>query len=193
MLSKIGFFHFGQDHAFPIEELYCALKTKGKDAVRDSLIVLPEGFNIRSRYSSPTPPYDYNPSVLTALRCTAQEWGVLFVAGLIVDVDEGIYPPYNAAYLIDGGTHELLCYRNKGDSCSMKRGCGVYTEHEGPFDRNNFIVRDGVFIAALICMDADILKDADDERYNALKKQSEIRSNNMYSGKCGKLDVSRLL
>jgi hypothetical protein len=176
MLSKIGVFHFGQNHAFPIEELYCALKTKGKDVVRDSLIVLPEGFNIRSRHSSPTHPYDYNPSVLSTLRCLAKEWAVVFVAGLIVDVDKHVDPPYNVANLIDGLSQKLMCYKSEADSWSVEC-CGgrspSHSVHELPCDRNNPMWYEGLLIATFICLDAQVLEDENDERYNALKGESE--------------------
>jgi hypothetical protein len=176
MVSKIGFFHFGKNHAYPIEEVLLALEAKGRKQVESSLIVLPEGFNIRSRYSNPTAPYDYNPSVLSTLRDVAKEWSVVFVAGLIVDTDNHLYPPYNAAYLVDGISHKLICYKKRGDNWSVKQrgkqGYPIYTEHEQRCNPTNPIVHDDVFISAFICMDVDALLDETDERNKTLRDQS---------------------
>ena len=48
MLGRIGCFHFGKDHDKPIEALSKSLDEAGN--VSQSLIVLPEAFNIRKRY-----------------------------------------------------------------------------------------------------------------------------------------------
>lgn len=176
MLSRIGFFHFGSGYGYPVEELVFALDKKGRDAVGNSLIVLPEGFNIRTRHSNPTGPCDFNPSVLRTLRDVAKEWVVVFVAGLIVDTDKHVYPPYNAAYLIDGVSHKLICYKNGGDNSSVencKQTTPHYTEHKRPCDVNNPLLHSDVSISVLICIDADILMNDDDERYKVLYNRSK--------------------
>ena len=50
MLNRIGLFHFGIKHNNPIGELRSAMYAASD--ITDSLIVLPEGFNLRVRGSS---------------------------------------------------------------------------------------------------------------------------------------------
>jgi hypothetical protein len=51
--GKIGFFHFVHNHAEPIVELRKALESRHQsERVCDSLIVLPEAFNVRKYYKA---------------------------------------------------------------------------------------------------------------------------------------------
>src|ERR1035441_162996 len=56
MFAKIGFFHFGKKHAEPFDELRKELERvqQCKGPLAGSLIVLPEGFNIRKLYTDTT-------------------------------------------------------------------------------------------------------------------------------------------
>ena len=46
VLKRAGFFHFVNGYNEPMDQLEAELKIFGLDAIRDSLIVLPEGFNL---------------------------------------------------------------------------------------------------------------------------------------------------
>src|SRR5258705_7592 len=65
----------------------------------------------------------------------AEEFGVGFVAGLIIEDSKSVYPPYSAAYLIDGKSHQLICYKSHYDNTSVngpfnfKLPYPNYTEH----------------------------------------------------------------
>src|SRR5579863_1032205 len=109
MLHKVGFFHFGSGYGNPKEALESALQEAQDEDKRlpstldpsDSLIILPEAFNIGRAYRAEGQP-NFDRSILERLRGVAAEFRVAFVAGLIVSEGGGPTPPNSAAYLIDG-------------------------------------------------------------------------------------------
>jgi predicted amidohydrolase len=169
MLSKIGFFHFGQNHSQPIEELWSALKTTGKEAVRKSLIVLPEGFNLCKFYGDNNTACKYDRSVLFRLSDIAAAYETVFLAGLIIDDNNGVdLPPYNSAYLIDPNSdpfyericskrgRDAMCYEpHHGDVSGTKnyRACSTRCNERNPVDSR------GTSIATIICLDVQLSSD----------------------------------
>lgn len=108
MIVKVGFFHFGHYHDSPIPELEEALLQKRQE-VRDSLIVLPEGFNIGKPYKS-RGKCDTDAGVISSLHTLARVFQVAFVAGLIVDEGDAAIPPYNSGYVINSYYREPICH-----------------------------------------------------------------------------------
>src|SRR3989442_2606033 len=108
MLGRIGFFHFGKHHDRPTEELRLAIDDAGD--LSDSLIVLPEAFNIRKAYRDQAP-CNIERSVRSQLRSIAKQFHVALVVGLIVKELFGSKPPHSAAYLIDEHHSKLMCYK----------------------------------------------------------------------------------
>jgi hypothetical protein len=105
MLQKIGFFHFANpDKSQPLASVKARLDERGKDDLKDSLVVLPEAFNLKGEYTR-TRRTDYvvEPSakVKHSLTQLAKQFDMVFVVGLI-DNDEPDRPdpPYSSAYLI---------------------------------------------------------------------------------------------
>jgi predicted amidohydrolase len=171
MLNRIGLFHFGINHKDPIGELQSAMHAEND--ISDSLIVLPEGFNIGKYYWSPGV-CDYGSDVVSQLQDLSRTSHVAFVAGLIIKETNGPQPPYSSVYLIDGCRSTPVCYKEGDD------GSRNYTPDTGNGDINNPIQsHENVCIGALICMDAvkDERVDARrDERHQMLCREID-RSN----------------
>jgi predicted amidohydrolase len=151
MISKIGFFHFGANYADPIGELGAELALAHRDAaISESLIVLPEAFNIRKDYREILPRCDTNPAIIFELQTLSKQFKVAFVAGLIVDDAHHVVPPYSAAYLIDATRSKVVCYKQ----CSDKMACRNYSPCAEECDLHNPTEYKGVSVGVLICMDA---------------------------------------
>lgn len=152
MLQKAGFFHFGDGHSRPVQALKCALKDASD--VKGALIVLPEAFNI-SVYYSDKGDRNFDPSILGEVKDLAVEFGVAFVAGLIIQECCGPQPPYSGAYLIESTQQTLMCYKVIPDHPTEGNYTRNYTPCQGTNDFNNPISYEGIRIGALICADAN--------------------------------------
>ena len=142
-VKNVGFFHFCKNYADPLGSLQ---KTLSSDAA-NSLIVLPEAFNIGKFYKDDGV-CDFNRSILPRLETLSRDSGVTFVAGLIIDDNSGIkQPPHSSAYLIDESGHRLMCHKAFCDRS------GNYTHCEDKCDIENPIQHHNVSVAALICGD----------------------------------------
>lgn len=145
MLQRIGFFHYGSaDKAAPSDSLRASLKDASAGDLRDSLIVLPEAFNIVGEYHCTTS--KRGPSIARDLREISREFNIAIVAGL-VDEDCGEMPGCSSAYLIDGRICKLLSHKNEDDGSHKYKPCGT--------DCDTPLLHRGICVAALICMDAD--------------------------------------
>jgi len=173
VISRVGFFQFVKGYGHPIPELEKAID-KSTEPVMDSLIVLPEGFNIGKRYDEPGQS-NYQPNVLRELRRIALEKGVAFVAGLIVkDCVFGRNPPYSSARLIVGRRSEIICFKHNPDGTEV----GSHIEQirnyrccrKGLCDRHNPGECDNVTIAALICRDW-FTESGNKERHETLRTE----------------------
>ena len=171
MLNRIGLFHFGINQNDPLGELQSAMYAAND--ITDSLIVLPEGFNIGKYYWS-SGDCDYGSDVVSQLQDLSRRFHVAFVAGLIIKETNGPQPPYSSVYLIDGCRSTPVCHKEGDD------GSRNYTPDTGNGDINNPIQsHENVCIGALICMDAltDTRVDAHrDERHQMLRREID-RSN----------------
>jgi len=159
MLQKVGFFHFGTGYDNPKAALERALEDAQEINARplgaatglaDSVIVLPEAFNIGVPYRGDGE-RDFKRSIIGELQDLAGRFHVAFVAGLIIAEPCGPKPPRSAAYLIDGTRCTLMCYK-VGDDDTVGRN---YTaECVGKADPQNPIQYQDITIGALICVDA---------------------------------------
>lgn len=144
-LKRIGVFHFVSDKSDPVSSLRAALNdARAKSDLSNSLIVLPEAFNLGRDYWPPEGEGFLSgiPGLLTLL---AREFDTAFVAGLLVDENSDSRPPLSAAFLIDGDGCQLLAYK-RGDD-----GSGHYRPHPNGFDQPR--PYKGFCVAALVCMD----------------------------------------
>jgi len=142
-LKQIGFFHFGCPDAEkrdPIGSLEIALKNKPK--LKDSLIVLPEGFNVLGGYFG---------GELDALACSRLQTlsvshNISFVVGLIEPEIGGI-KGYNSAYLVNGVLRPLPLSRKR---CAGQDDLYIPCKT----DEDNAVRFRGTGITALVCDDA---------------------------------------
>lgn len=162
ILRKIGFFHFGEgEQSDPPASLRAALsETSQQEDLTDSLIVVPEAFNIRNGYWSPIRYRD----LLTkeSLTKISDDFGVALVVGLIEE-DKFGKPGFSSAYLIDRGVCRHLSRKEGND------GSGTYKPCQGGWDRP--VLHRGVCIGALICMDAGDFNSPPKKRHEALLEQ----------------------
>lgn len=104
MPNKIGVFHFGNaDKSQPFGSLLAAIETlvmeRGSSHLRDSLIALPEAFNLKQRYE-PADSFEFEENTIARLAQLAETHQVAFVAGVIENHVTTAVAPYNSAYLI---------------------------------------------------------------------------------------------
>ena len=148
MFDRVGFFHFGHGHDDPIGSLRAALSDAGD--VSDSLIVLPEAFNIGMQYRHNGGTPDCSPRVLGHLRSIARACRIGFVAGLVIDDAVGVTPPYSSAYYIDRGASRLICHKGERDD---RHGVTYTAFGRDGCDIDNPIEHNEACIAAMVCMD----------------------------------------
>ncbi|MGO9254767.1 MAG: hypothetical protein ACLQU1_00465 [Bryobacteraceae bacterium] len=108
--------------------------------IRNSLIVLPEAFNL-GEYDPRSKPGQPLPQFLDDLRAIAAEHAVMFVTGVVEN-------RRNSAYLIDGQCAQLMCYKIGEDDTKIYDPC---TGDPDPF---NPIAFSNACVGALICLDA---------------------------------------
>jgi hypothetical protein len=157
MLQKIGFFHFANpDKSQPLASLKARLDERGKDDLKDSIVVLPEAFNLIGEYE-PQEHYNVVPSVNVKHSLTqfAKQFDMVYVVGLI-DNDEPDRPdsPYSSAYLI---TSTCCCRLSrkmgKDDLADCPHGQRIYQPFPQPSDTPSQVIQEAC-IAGLLCMDA---------------------------------------
>jgi hypothetical protein len=158
MPTHIGYFHFGGVNRESIPELRSALMNietekgdKGRE-IAGSLIVIPEGFNIRKTYIDTATMAYIEPGVFSDLRMLAAQFKVTFVAALITRLDwaSGQPKPYNSAYLITSTDEpKIICRKHEDD------GWENYSRCFDEYDVENPISHDEFQIGAFICRDAD--------------------------------------
>jgi hypothetical protein len=150
--DKVGFFHFVHNHVEPIPELAAALDSeKTRDCICNSLIVLPEAFNVRKNYKAKGNS-NYDPSILAELQTLSRTFHVTFIAGLIIKQYGGPEPPCSSAYLIDETCCVLVCHKNNSDKNEHNT---PYSKCENHYDHQNPIWHSGVCVVVLICVDSD--------------------------------------
>jgi predicted amidohydrolase len=147
-IERVGFFHFVESYSDPLGELTKCLEKHPPEAARNSLIVLPEGFNLGRKYGScvdePTakkPSFDAR-CMLQFLSGIATRRDLAFVVGLIDD------DRHNCAYFVDGQPPRLMCQKmNKDSFCEYEPAEGI-AKGENPIEVGDMC------IGALICIDA---------------------------------------
>jgi hypothetical protein len=160
-ITKVGFYN-PQNPGAPLETLTAVLEGR-RNQLHGSLLVLPEAFNIGTRYSC-AKPIQKDPQILRGLQALCADYGICMVAGLIIEGpnDRGTYP-YSSAYLIDAAGAGLLCHKMLCDSQ------GPYTICLDGCDGHNATAYGNVAICSLICMDSYERHCSD--RHQRLEKQ----------------------
>lgn len=144
-IRRAGYFHFGRRaEAKPVEHLRKALKRESREDLAESLLVLPEGFNMVGEYDRASP---VSEQVRQDVIGLSEEFGLAMVAGWIRDDSCRL----NLAELIDG-TALQYCI-------SGKYTLDTAVDYD-PVQRFRPRVHRGVGIAALICLDSSPTSDA---------------------------------
>lgn len=154
MLAGVGFFHFVENHwKDPLGSLEKALR-RCCDSLDDRLIVLPEAFNVEADHSKGANPTIPAQLALERLGERSEEYGVVFVVGLI--------ETYNSAYLVDTRLREhpwrLLCHKRTPD-WGKYLACSV-----NPANDDNPSYSRGVCVGSLICADANLISGTMEDR-----------------------------
>jgi len=145
-LESVGVFHFGDsDQTCPTQSLQYELEKRCVD-VKNSLIVLPEAFNVPDGYYLGAGP---TPSIKNKLVHLSERYGVAFVAGLVEDQPvNGNQKGFNSAYLSDASAEPALqLISQKQDPAQPS--CAV----RNPKGARKIVRHRGIGIAALICND----------------------------------------
>jgi predicted amidohydrolase len=161
MPKKLGVFHFGSDdRKMPDRLLEGSIEEAGGKAyVCQSVIILPEAFNIGVKYEKNDDPDvkpDFNPDIIDRLKALAARFECAFVAGLVVDPPEffrmrsvtSLDLPSSAAYLVSATCSKVLSLKAGEDQMA-----GVVYRKSTAVDSP--VAFDQATVSALICMDAD--------------------------------------
>jgi hypothetical protein len=167
-ITKVGFYN-PQNPGAPLETLTAVLEGL-RNQLHGSLLVLPEAFNIGTRYSC-AKPIQKDPRILCELQALCTDYGICMVAGLIIEGpgDRGTYP-YSSAYLIDAAGAGLLCHKMLCDSQ------GPYMTCLDGCDGHNATAYRNVAICSLICMDSYEASHNRDRHQRLEKKIEDVRN-----------------
>jgi hypothetical protein len=144
-LQSVGVFHFGDtDRGCPVRSLEHELEKS--EGIANSLVVLPEAFNIPDGYHVGTGP---TPSVRSNLLLLSEKYQAAFVAGLIEEQPaRGFVKGFNSAYLIDAAAVDNF------KLISQKRiDCRAEICSSNPHAQLVTVCHRGIGIAILICND----------------------------------------
>lgn len=147
MLQRAGFFHFANSHCDPLAEFANAIEAASHVVdIAESLIVLPEAFNLGREYGSGDtrnegPQLDHR-CVLASLRTLATMHKAAFIVG-VIEVDSR----HNSVYFVDSGQPRLMCHKIVDD------GYGVYERCKTDCDFENPLNHQETQIGALVCAD----------------------------------------
>jgi hypothetical protein len=162
VIRNIGCFHLGSARKLrPLDSLEKYIKTalaeNGETYLADSILVLPEAFNLIGEYE-PRESYNVEPSSGIKYRLTqlAHQLDAVFVVGLI-DNDEANarVPPFSATYLITAACCVRLSRKTgRDDMAKGTWGATLYQASLQPED-TPFLYGGETWIGGLLCMDAD--------------------------------------
>jgi predicted amidohydrolase len=146
MFSRIGFFHFAEGYDKPIPALKAEI---AKHDVGNSLIVLPEAFNLGRPYNQPGEPRFNRDKMLADLGELSRLNNLAFVVGLLEPRPPNGDKPLSSSYFVDQNKPRLMCHKAADDTKGHYTMCSVAPDHENP------IVLDDTTIVSVVCMDVD--------------------------------------
>jgi hypothetical protein len=150
MIERVGFFHFIEAYTDPLGELTKCLEKHSRSSIRNSLIVLPEGFNLGRQYNvelceagvtREKPRFDAA-CMLQFLGGIAVTREISFVVGVI---DEH---RFSCGYYVDGQEPRQMCRKINPDGSREYKACEKNCHGENPVSVGE------VCVGTLICMDA---------------------------------------
>lgn len=160
VLRHGGFFHLDVLHInHTVDLLEKALSESSQEVLfNESLLVLPEAFNITGRYYGTG---KSDPSVENRLITLSRKFGLCFVVGLIHDDSAQV----SEAVLIDGTLREVLSLKTLWDGSPHYKASAQ--------KQDKIILHRGLRIGALICMDA-VEGDKQDVREEQKKRHQNL-------------------
>ena len=176
-IHRVGVFHFASDFkGDPVGALGEALakyleqeglnEVEGARQLSESLLVIPEAFNLRLGYRHCW--RNIGCGIRARLVELSQQHKLAMVAGLLDD--HGGPRPYNCAYLIDAGKATMLTRKRRSDDSQNYDCC------DKPADMDDTIIdHRGLRIAALVCLDAYKYAGKDDRQQDVSDKLAGVR------------------
>jgi hypothetical protein len=143
MLNSVGFFHFGNHHERPLESLDEQMSSSG---VKETLVVLPEAFNLGRPYAEGGDPKIPQNDILAGLSVIAKHAKSAFVVGLLEAPPFGA-EPYSSAYFVDVESARLMCHKAEIDRIGRYAPC-----LDNP-DLDNPVVLPNISVISVICKD----------------------------------------
>ena len=155
-IERVGFFHFGSDRKDdPVGSLEAKIAECAAHQTGNSLMVLPEAFNVRGGFYATDPALDLD--AFSRLQALSVRHGITFVAGIIDRLGGS-----NLACLIDGNCPPVVLSRKQAGG----RDC-LYTPSSG--DHTIAALLAGIGITALVCDDAGYAARAEADRARAAR------------------------
>jgi predicted amidohydrolase len=143
VFTHAAYFHFTEGHGDPLRALSHEL---GASCPADTLIVLPEAFNLGKPYSA-GPPAIPRDEVTGALQAISNNKGHAFVVGLLEDPLPTGEKPHSSVYFVARGGPRLMCHKQCQDFTGEYTSCPVAPDHYNP------VIAADTTILALACMD----------------------------------------
>ncbi len=144
-LKRVGYFRLVTGFNDPIVALANSIEEARSDCpdrdVSNSLIVLPEAFNIGHEYDPPGPDLCSEGILQRLHEELAAPLGIAFVAGVI-------HGTRSSAYWVDAGGPEAICHKMGDDGKGLYSPCLRGADKRNPFPCGN------AHVGTLICMDA---------------------------------------
>lgn len=157
-IERVGFFHFGSDRKDdPVGSLAAKIAECAAHQTGNSLMVLPEAFNVRGGLYAIDAALDLD--AISRLQALSVRHGITFVAGIIDRLGGS-----NLACLIDGNCPPVVLSRKQAGG----RDC-LYTPSSG--DHTIAALQAGIGITALVCDDAGYAARAEADRARVLASQ----------------------
>ena len=115
VIAKLGFFHYGSpDKTEPVAALEAALARRvAEEPLSESLIVLPEAFNIGKPYYDASLLPNTDIAIVGTLQRVARTYGIALVAGLVIKDAAGT--TYSGAYLVTVHESTALSFKRTED------------------------------------------------------------------------------
>lgn len=146
MFKRVGFFHFGAKHDYPIDCFYEELIQVPRQELIDALLVLPECIDIKEPYNLSENGAPFDPRFREQIELISKDFQISFVAGMRTEKDPGDI--LSSAYFVSPRGSIVMCHKRNNDKSGYYRPYDSEDEEE-----NNPVIFNFTAVAAVICMD----------------------------------------